>query len=74
MEENRLKIPKGFRVSGALPLISLLAVFLAIWDFPQGYAWLAIGIFMLLFGHRTWTGFSFTMIQSRNESLKDIKE
>ncbi|HYX31780.1 MAG TPA: hypothetical protein VE954_01610 [Oligoflexus sp.] len=71
MEQSTLKIPRRLYWNGALTVISLLAVFLTIRHFPQWYAWLAIVAFMLLFGHTMWSWFSFTMVQSRDESLKD---
>lgn len=73
MDENTVKISKRLYVISALTALSLLVVFLTIRLFPDWPALLAIGVFMLLFGHTTWSWFSFTMLQSRDESLKDMK-
>jgi hypothetical protein len=73
MEESTLKIPNRLYINGALTAVSLLAVFFTIRELPQWYAWLAIIAFILVFGHTTWSWFSFTMLQSRDESLKDSR-
>jgi hypothetical protein len=73
MEENTIKVPKKLHVLGLLTVISLLMVFLTFRHFPDWHALLSIGVFMLLFGHTTWSWFSFTMLQSRDESLKNMK-